>query len=130
MKLKNVRVRLKDLHHGKILYIAEPRCGIEAVQVIGKPKIDKYVSSLFIDVLDNENYKDLTNLRFERLDNRSLSDMGVYKQYGYRRTFHKLKQAEAYVARMRKDPGVNAYWNRRDRYNDFENTTWDFCMED
>jgi hypothetical protein len=118
MKLKNVRVRLKDLHHGKILYIAEPRCGIEAVQVVGKPKIGEYVPSLFIDVLDNENYKNLTQLRFERPDNRSLSDMGVYKQYGYRRTFHKLKHAEAYVARMKNDPEFIEFWNRKDKWDD------------
>ena len=113
MKLKKIRVRLKDLHHGKILYVAEPLCGIEKIQIVGRPKTImlgailglKGHPALFIDTipLDYEWWDKLN------VDSRSLSDMGVYNAYGYRRTFHTMKQAQQYVARIKDTKEFKAY---------------------
>lgn len=114
MKLKKIRVRLKDIHHGKVLYVAEPRCGIETIQIVGKPKTVmlgaifglKGRSSLFIDTIPLD-YDWWDN---NEVDTRSLSDMGVYNAYGYRRTFHTMKQAQQYVARIKDTAEFKAYW--------------------
>lgn len=116
MKLKKIRVRLKDIHHGKILYVAHPAFGVETVQIVGKPKIImvggvlglKGYTSLFIDTIPLDyDWWDKTHV-----DSRSLSDMGIYNMYGYRRTFHTLKQAEQYVARFKHDPVFLHHWRQ------------------
>jgi hypothetical protein len=115
MKLKKIRVRLKDIHHGKILYVAHPACGIVRVQVVGKPRVVmlgavlglKGSPRLFIDTIPLDyDWWDCT-----KTDPRSLSDMGVYNMYGYRRTFHTRKQAERYVATMKHAPEFVKQWN-------------------
>jgi hypothetical protein len=99
MKIKNTRVRLKDIHDGAILYIAHPWYGIVKVMVIGKPRLESSIGSLFIKVRSIS-----SNTSYET--QRSLRDMGVTISVPYngRRTFKKLKQAEAYVRWGLKDP--------------------------
>lgn len=94
MKIKKTRVRLKDIHHGAVLYVACPWYGISKVVVVGKPYLSKHTESLFVRVSDPFRRK------------RSLRDMGitVTEPYNCKRTFKKLKQAEAYVQWGRRDP--------------------------
>lgn len=106
MKLKKIRVRLKDIHHGKILYVAHPTFGIEVVQIAGKPFKHETLGSLFIKVTNN-----YTDRGFEWTQTRSLKDMGVCNAYGYRRTFHTRKQAERYVDAMKYSPDFVRYWD-------------------
>lgn len=114
MKLKKIRVRLKDIHHGKVLYVAHPEFGIDVVTIVGKPYLNKAIHSLFISTATQINWidKETTHIR-----DRSLSDMGVYKLYGYRRTFHTRRQAQQYVERTRNCPHFQEYarelhWSR------------------
>tara|TARA_B100002019_G_scaffold281742_1_gene286153 strand:+ start:2459 stop:2821 length:363 start_codon:yes stop_codon:yes gene_type:complete len=105
MKTKNSKIKLKDIHHGLILYIAHPVCGIEKCIVLSKP--------------DKENFVDVVNLYGEDEDysdkwrvKRSLRDMGVVDHYNWRRTFRKRKQAESYVERIKNDPPFKKYWQK------------------
>jgi hypothetical protein len=116
MKLKKIRVRLKDIHHGKILYVAHPQFGIETVQIVSKPKTImlgailglKGSPTLFIDIIPLDYaWWDRT-----KTDSRSLSDMGVYSMYGYRRTFHTRKQAEQYVERFKREATLANHWSQ------------------
>ena len=101
MKLKKIRVRLKDIHHGKILYVAHPQFGIVTVKIVSKPYAIRVggLPTLFIETIPLDyDWWDKT-----KTDSRSLSDMGVYNMYGYRRTFHTRKQAEQYIARFKNE---------------------------
>lgn len=98
MKTANVKVRVKDIKAGITLYTAHPVYGIDKCLVLGKPYIDKGVKSLFV--------KTRTHSRFGTYDGtNSLVDMGITpgNSVNGRRTFFKLKHAEAWVAKWSKD---------------------------
>ncbi len=113
MNLKKTRVRLKDLHHGAILYIAHPWYGIRKVTVVGKPYFSKYQpKSLFLDVI-----KHYTN--WDNKDRISLCDSGIVESsYSLYRTFTKLKQAQAYVQWGQRDPLTVKRQHRHEAMND------------
>lgn len=105
MKTKNSKIKLKDIHHGLVLYIAHPACGIEKCIVLSKPDKENFVEVVNF-YGEDENYSDKWRVK------RSLRDMGVINPYNWRRTFRKLKQAEVYVERFKNDPHFKNDWQK------------------
>lgn len=98
MKAKNVKVRAKDVKAGVTAYVAHPVYGIDKVIFKAKPKINKHTNSLFVEAMSGNA---AGRYMFER--DRSLCDMGITAQYNGRRTFFKLKHAEAWVKKWGTD---------------------------
>jgi len=111
MKTKNTKVRIKDLHHGAIIYRSHPVYGIEQIIVRGKPYVEKDIG-LFCNC-DTV----LGNGYVIKNDSFSLNDAGITSgdSYNYRRTFKKRKQAEAWANKMRHDKGFIKWqeWHER-----------------
>lgn len=103
MKTKNVRIKLKDIRKGKVVYIGHPKFGIQKVIILSKPD-----NEFFINCLEENEFCEGGYL--ER--NRSLIDMGVVNPYNYRRTFHNETQARRYVNKFKYDQKFISYWNR------------------
>ena len=100
MGLKNIRVREKDIKSGKIIYVAHPFFGIEKFTVISKP----YPIWSFMGHLIGMFFK--VNSKYGA-EYKSISDCGISSlTYNHRRTFFKLKQAEAYAEVASKDVKV------------------------
>jgi len=101
MKIKNVRVREKDIKSGKIIYVDHPFYGIEKLTVLSRPypirsSITDSLIGMFFDVRTEYD-----------LDYKSVRDCGIASHtYNDRRTFFKLKQAEAYVEMMSNSKSV------------------------
>lgn len=93
MKLKKARIRTKDLHNGKIIYVASLEHGIDKYTIKGKPYLVKSVDALFVDVVSDWRV------------HISLQDAGIIDNiYNDRRTFSSMKQAERYVEFLKIDP--------------------------
>lgn len=102
MKTKNVKVRVNDIKAGRVIYVAHPVYGICTYLIKSRPKLGQYVKSLFVDVqmiFDGKTYN-------TRTDSISLRDSGVIggNSYNGRRTFFKLKQAEAWMKKWADSP--------------------------
>lgn len=98
MKTANVKARVKDIKAGVTLYTAHPVYGIDKKIVLGKPYFVASVKSLFVKtkvLCSGGSYE----------TSHSLCDMGVTpgNSYNGRRTFFKLKHAEAWVEKWSKD---------------------------
>lgn len=99
MKIKKTRVRPQDICAGTILYIAHPWYGIEKVVALARPHVHSHRKDSTLKgtlwVKTKKTYSD----GFVHIENSSLRDMGVMpgKSRNSRRTFLKLKQAQAYV---------------------------------
>tara|TARA_B100000700_G_C14978708_1_gene825221 strand:- start:285 stop:677 length:393 start_codon:yes stop_codon:yes gene_type:complete len=106
MKTKNVRIRLKDIRKGKSVYVAHPRFGVTRLIIMSKPYMEKDFG-LFVKVLEENKYFDSGYYETTK----SLSDMGVYNIYSYRRTFHNEEQAERYVNRFKGDKHFIEHWD-------------------
>lgn len=102
MKTKNVKVRIGDIRQGRVAYVAHPVYGIEKVAFLGRPYINKTVESPWVDTITYPGQSS----GYER--GRSLCDMGVTDLYNGRRTFWKLKHAEAWVKKWGTDLGFQA----------------------
>lgn len=100
MKTKNVKVRAQEVRQGRVAYVAHPVYGIEKVTFVGRPYMNKHTNSLFVRVEANYLRTGYTT--------RSLCDMGVTALYNGRRTFWKLKQAEAWVKKWSTSPSFQA----------------------
>lgn len=100
MKTANVKARVKDIKAGITLYTAHPVYGIDKCVVLSKPYVETSVKSLFIRTRVNSRFGSFNSTN-------SLVDMGVTpgNSYNGRRTFFKLKHAEAWVAKWSKDLG-------------------------
>lgn len=121
MKTKNVRLRQKDLHNGKIIYIAHPKHGIETVRVVGKPHMVYHRSilgtdkprplGLFIDCVYLELF-----LGKPLPCHRSLDDMGIMdgKGYNFKRSFSSMKSAKAYIEQTKHCAHYQAYQKRHE----------------
>lgn len=108
--IKNTRIRVKDVKHGLVMYRAHPVYGIEKYVVQGKPYLSEHGKSLFVKVYGKSLF--VKTLRYSSLNGEcykseiSLTDAGITKgdSYNGRRSFRKLKQAEAWVVKWGKSP--------------------------
>lgn len=105
MKTKNVKVRLKDVKQGVTVYTAHPVYGIDIYRFESKPYWHPSVGSLFVKV--SNKYGETT---------KSLRDMGVYSAYNGRRTFFKLKHAEAWMKKWSKSKSFIADHKRHEEW--------------
>ncbi|MBF84513.1 MAG: hypothetical protein CL489_08570 [Acidobacteria bacterium] len=119
MKTKNVRIRLKDIRKGKTVYIAHPKFGVVRAIINSKPFMNRDIG-LFVHVLEENEY--FEGGYYETT--KSLSDMGVYNVYNYRRTFHNHEQAERYVDRYVNDKGFLEHWERHLKSVDRTFSNW------
>ena len=94
MKTKNVRVRIADIKHGRIIYVSHPFFGIEKYTVESRPYRKTY--DLFFDVKSP----------YFGGYSKSIDDCGISngESYNDRRTFFKERQAKEWVDKMSKDP--------------------------
>ena len=110
MKTKNVKVRVEDIKHGRIIYTAHPVYGISKWKVAGKPYFNRSVGALFVPYVScgNASYK----------SERSLRDAGITagNSYNGRRSFFKLKQAEEWVKKWKDDKGFIAQQREHEEY--------------
>lgn len=99
MKTANVKVRVKDVRQGVTLYTAHPLYGIEKCIVLGKPFVEHHTKSLFVNI------KSYLDDGFEYTTAVSLRDKGITPgdSYNGRRTFFKLKQAQAWMKKWSTD---------------------------
>lgn len=100
MKTKNVKVKLKDVRAGVTAYVSHPIYGIRRIQFRGVPYMEKRIG-LFVPTREENQYAE--NGFYEGTS--SLDDMGITSQYNDRRTFFKLKHAEAWADKWKNDPG-------------------------
>jgi len=117
MKIKKTRVRPADICAGTILYIAHPWYGIEKVVALARPHVHSRKGSTLKGTLWVKTKKTHAD-GFVYIGNKSLSDMGVLagKPKNSRRTFLKLKQAEAYMKWGRTDPECIKQHNKHIRW--------------
>lgn len=94
MSIKRTKVRLNDIKVGRVFYTAHPVYGIETWTCKSKPYMINGIG-LFVDYL-NEGYT--------YVGNRSVRDSGINGYYNGRRTFRKLKQAQAWAKSWINDP--------------------------
>lgn len=116
MKTKNVKVRIKDVKQGKILYISHPFYGIDKVTVVSRPYVSKHTGFLFFDIRTSYG-----------TTSKSICDAGISPGEGYnnRRTFFKRKHAEEYQNRMKDDPKVIAVHLRHEQ-SIRDSEEWDY----
>jgi len=102
MKTANVKVRVKDVKAGVTLYTAHPVYGIDKAFVVSRPYFDKGVKSLFIRLKVESSFSSTGYYETTK----SLRDMGVThgNSYNGRRTFFKLKHAEAWAKKWATHP--------------------------
>lgn len=108
MKTKNVKVRIKDIKHGRIIYTAHPFFGIDKTIVKSKPYMVKGIGLFYncIKVYDDYNCDSST----------SLCDNGIMsgESYNDRRSFFKEKQAIEYMNKMKTDKKVIKAQNKHE----------------
>ena len=94
MKTANVKVRVKDVRKGVTMYTAHPVYGINKYMVDGKPFMVDGLG-LFVNV----KVESVFNKGEFHISKRSLCDAGISpgNSYNGRRTFFKLKHAQAWV---------------------------------
>lgn len=92
MKTKNVKIKLKDVKAGVVGYVSHPVYGIEKVEFLGRPLRGR---GLFVDCKVTVCLG--TDAEFSFVDDRSIRDMGIVDSYNGRRTFFKLKHAQAWA---------------------------------
>jgi hypothetical protein len=98
MKTANTKVRLKDLRAGVTVYTAHPHYGIEKRVILGRPYVSKHTGSLFVKCLEQCDWG-----TFEH--DFSTRDAGITGLYNGRRTFFKLKHAQAWAKKWQTQPG-------------------------
>lgn len=106
MKTKNTRVRLKDIKQGRIIYIASGEFEYIDIYLIKSKPFLKYSDlGLFVKahrISDNGNLSEYYDDNCPSC-HKSLRDMGVLNNtYNDKKTFFKLKQAQAYIKRFAK----------------------------
>lgn len=102
MKTKNVKVKVKDVKQGRIIYTAHPVYGIVKRLITSEPYMVAGIG-LFA--------KCKTFYNIESYDDHfSLCDSGITSgnSYNGRRSFFKLKQAEEWMNKWKNDKGFIA----------------------
>ncbi|WOZ57588.1 hypothetical protein [Pseudomonas phage vB_PseuGesM_254] len=120
MKTANVKARVKDIRQGVTLYTAHPIYGINKYIADGRPFMEAGIG-LFVNVKVQSSF----TARSFYLSKRSLCDAGISpgNSYNGRRTFFKLKHAEAWVDKWATDKGFIAdharheSWCEADEYD-------------
>lgn len=123
MKTANTRVRVKDIKQGVTLYTAHPVYGIRKAVAIGKPYMINGIG-LFFDC-----WREGSLYGYERYkDKESLCDSGITAGVGYngRRTFFKLKHAEAWVKKWATDKGFQRDHAIHEARCDMFSCDWDY----
>lgn len=125
MKTKNVKVRLKDITSGRIVYTAHPVYGIMKTRLLSRPIPG---SSMLSSVYFKEsNCWVMSQYIFDNgfisePSRHSLADMGITSQYNDRRTFFKLKQAEEWMNKWKTDKGfIQRHKEHEDLCRDMDN---------
>ena len=114
MKTSNVKARVKDIRQGVTLYIAHPVYGINKYVAHGRPFM-VYGLGLFVNV---KVQSQLFSKRGSYVTKRSLCDAGISpgNSYNGRRTFFKLKHAQAWVKKWATDKGFQASHAEHERW--------------
>lgn len=109
--IKNTRVRVKDIKAGVTIYVAHPVYGIEKRVIAGRPYMNANTNSLFVCCM----CRFLSNGEVYYSDH-SLRDMGITEgsSYNGRRTFFKMKHAEAWADKWKHDAGFKAQHARHE----------------
>lgn len=99
MKTRNVKARVADMKAGVTIYTAHPVYGIVKRLITGRPYMEKGIG-LFVPCFVYRSFGGYETTS-------SLCDMGVSpgNSYNGRRTFFKLKQAEAWAKKWATDTG-------------------------
>lgn len=112
MKTANVKVRVKDVRQGVTLYTAHPVYGIDRYVVCGKPFLNKGIGLFMnVEVQSRFGYGCYKTTR-------SLCDAGISpgNSYNGRRTFFKLKHAQAWMDKWSTDKGFIADHKRHEQW--------------
>lgn len=112
MKTSKVKARVKDMKAGVTLYTAHPVYGIEKRVITWRPYMEKDIG-LFVPcktIYSGGSYDGTSSLR----------DMGVSpgNSYNGRRTFFKLKHAEAWMDKWATDKGFRKSHAEHERWCD------------
>ena len=118
MKTKNVRVRIKDIKFGAVIYTAHPFFGVRKTTVKSKPYMEKGIGLFFktLTTYDGGSYKSSESIR----------DAGINSgdSYNDRKTFFKEKQAISYMNKMKTDKSAIA---RHEKHIEFvRETDWQY----
>ena len=113
MKTKNVKVRTQDLKAGVTVYVSHPVYGIMKHTITSCPYMEKGIG-LFVKC--KTHFDDWIC----ESDSFSLRDAGVIggNSYNGRRTFFKLKHAEAWANKWKRDKVFIAQHARHERSNE------------
>jgi len=113
MKTANVKVRVKDVRQGVTMYTAHPVYGINQYVAAGKPFMVQGIG-LFVNV----KVKSMFSVTGSYVTKRSLCDAGISpgNSYNGRRTFFKLKHAQAWVKKWATDKGFQASHAEHERW--------------
>lgn len=116
MKTRNVKARVADMKAGVTVYTAHPVYGIDKRVITGRPYMERGIGLFVpcISIYSGGSYKGTS----------SLCDMGVSpgNSYNGRRTFFKLKQAQAWMKKWATDTGFKQDQARHEQ--SCENLSW------
>ncbi len=110
------KLKIKDLHHGRILYVVMDQSTLSEVTILGKPQFDgKYwtVRTEETTIIDEIRWWGKHWFKEETY----LIDLGIRKDFDENeialppyKAFKKLKQAKAYMEWLKKDPESIKYY--------------------
>lgn len=113
MKTAKVKVRVKDVRQGVTMFTAHPVYGINKYVATGKPFMVQGIG-LFVNVKVQSNF----SVNGSYVTKRSLCDAGISpgNSYNGRRTFFKLKHAQAWMDKWATDKGFQASHAEHERW--------------
>lgn len=113
MKTSNVKVRVKDVRQGVTMYTAHPVYGIESYKVMSKPFMNSDIG-LFMMVEKQSSLWEGWTYKTKK----SLCDAGILPGNSYkgRRTFFKLKHAQAWVKKWATDKGFQESQDEHEKW--------------
>lgn len=113
MKTANVKVRVKDVRKGVTMYTAHPIYGIDKYVADGRPFMVAGVG-LFVNVKVQSQF----SVNGSYVTKRSLCDAGITpgNSYNGRRTFFKLKHAQAWMDKWATDKGFRKSHAEHERW--------------
>lgn len=115
MKTRNVKARVADMKAGVTVYTAHPVYGIDKRVITGRPYMEKGIG-MFVPCVVY-----FTDGSYETTS--SLCDMGVSpgNSYNGRRTFFKLKQAQAWMKKWATDTGFKQSHDTHEKWCELMN---------
>ncbi len=111
------KIKLKELHHGRILYVVECETTLIEVHLIDKPRIDEW-GNLVVEVGYENVIQDDLNISFCGWGEWDIHDFGInrkesnkfYSLDGYK-AFKKLKHAKKYMEWLKLNPKSKEKYN-------------------